>query len=155
MLEKDKLMFEFMTYGYSGIMNALVKLGLNMPLVARTAAYDMKPKVRELLKPMLGENVPKSVQDVADTMIPFLNKTFGFEIETEFPEPNTIRCKMKNCINRTLAEQSIAQGGEGCLLCLGAFMASLTISVFEVAEIDQFHGKPNSDHCILEIKIQK
>lgn len=155
MLEKDKLMFEFMTYAYSGIMNALVKLGLNMPLVARTAAYDMKPKVREMLKLMLGGNEPKSVKDVADNFIPLLNKAFGFEIDIEFPEPNMLRCNMKNCINRPLAEQSIAQGGKGCLLCLGAFMASLTISVFEVAEIDQFHGEPNSDHCILEIKLQK
>lgn len=155
MLEKDKLMFEFMTYGYSSIMNALVKLGLNMPLIARTAAYDMKPKVRELLKLMLGGNLSTSVQEVADIVIPFLNKTFGFEIETEFLEPNMIRCKMKNCINRPLAEQSIAQGGEGCLLCLSAFMASLTLSVFEVGEIDKFHGKPNSDHCVLEIKIQR
>lgn len=155
MLEKDKLMFEFMTYGYSSIMNALVKLGLNMPLVARTAAYDMKPKIRDLIKLMLGENTPKSVQELVAVMLPFLNRTFGFEIEAEFPEPNIIRCKMKNCINRPLAAQSIAQGGEGCLLCLGAFMASLTISVLEVAEIDHFYGKPNSDHCILEIKVQK
>nr|MDO8079157.1 hypothetical protein [Candidatus Freyarchaeota archaeon] len=155
MLAKDTLMFEFMTYGYSGILNALVKLGLNMPLVARTAAHDMKPKIREMLNLMLGGNIPKSVQDVADNVIPFLNRTFGLEIETEFPEPNMARCKMKNCINRPLAEQSLAQGNEGCPLCLGAFMASLTLSAFDVAEIDQFYGKANSDHCVFEIKFQK
>jgi hypothetical protein len=148
---KDKFMFEFMTYGYSGILNALVNLGLNMPLVARAAALDMKPKIREMLKQVLGGNTPKTVKDVADITIPFLCNTFGLEIEVAFPQENLARCKMKNCINRPLAEQSLAQGNEGCLLCLGAFMASVTLSAFGVAEIDQFRGKAKSDHCVFEI----
>jgi len=126
---RDKLMFQFMSYGYSGILNSLVNLGLNMPLVARAAAHDMKPKIKEILKQMLDEgNVPKSVRDVANNVIPFLNNTFGLGIELEFPRENVLNCKIKNCINRPIVEQSLSEGDNGCLLCLGAFMASLTIS---------------------------
>lgn len=132
-----------------------VRLGLSIPLVGRTAALDMKPKIRETLKLMLGEKVPKTVKEVADIALPFLSNTFGFEMDVDFSQENLIRCKMKNCINRPQAEQSLSEGNGGCSLCLGAFMASLTITAFDVAEVDQFYGKVNSDHCVLEIKLQK
>ncbi|MFB0562037.1 MAG: hypothetical protein ACETWM_12610 [Candidatus Lokiarchaeia archaeon] len=52
--DKEKAMFQAMTNGYSAILNALETLGLNITLVARTAANDMKPKIREILSQMLG-----------------------------------------------------------------------------------------------------
>ncbi len=152
--EKEKAMFLAMTNGYSAILNALETLGLNIALVARTASHDMKPKIREVLNQMLGGKTPQSIEEMFDIAGP-LFQTFGFDLEIEFPEENVLRCKMKGCLNRPLAEQFLAEGKEGCPLCMGAFMAAITLAAFDMGEIDKFFGKAKEDHCIFEIKMQK
>ncbi|MFB0562036.1 MAG: hypothetical protein ACETWM_12605 [Candidatus Lokiarchaeia archaeon] len=85
--------------------------------------------------------------------VPFFNM-FGFEVDLEILGENMVRCKMKGCLNRPLAEQSLAEGKEGCPLCMAAFMAAMTISAFDVAQIDKFYGKATKDVCVFEIKMQ-
>lgn len=152
--EKEKAMFLAMTNGYSAILNALETMGLNIALVARTAANDMKPKIRGVLNKMLGGKIPKSINEMFEMAGPFL-KTFGFDLEVEFPEENTLKCRMNGCLNRPLAEQFLAEGKEGCPLCMGAFMAAITLNAFDIGEIDRFVGKANTEHCIFEIKMRK
>lgn len=152
--QNEKGMFQAITTGYSAILNALETLGLNLTLVARTAAHDMKPKIKAIINQMLGGKNPQSIQEMFDMTLPFFNM-FGFKVDLEIPAENLVRCKISGCLNRFLAEQSLAEGKEGCPLCLAAFMASMTIVAFDVAEIDQFKGKANADHCIFEIKLQK
>jgi hypothetical protein len=151
---KNLLIFQFTTYVYSGMLNSLVKLGLNIPLLARTAALDMKYKIKEMFEQMMGGRTPQSARETIDTMIPFLNENFGFGMEVEFPRENLVRCSLKNCNNRPIADQSLAEGKEGCPFCVTAFMASLALSAFTEAEIDQFRGKAYPDHCVFEIMFQ-
>ncbi len=152
--ENEKAMFLAMTNGYSAILNAIETLGLNIALVARTAANDMKPKIRNVLNQMLVGKVPKSINEMFEMAGPFL-KTFGFDLEVDYPEENTLRCRMKGCLNRPLAEQFLAEGKEGCPLCMAAFIAAITLNAFDMGEIDKFSGKANLEHCIFEIKMRK
>ncbi len=150
---QKRLTFSGMKNGYSAILDAMETLGLNLTLVAKTIAHDMKHQLKEALNPILGKNPPQSVQELLDIAIPFF-KTFGFEVEMNFSKKNLITCTMKGCLNKPLAEQSLAEGKEGCSMCMAAFMAAMTLSAIEVGEINQFRGKANANRCVFEIEMR-
>ncbi|MGQ9722942.1 MAG: hypothetical protein ACUVXA_16665 [Candidatus Jordarchaeum sp.] len=91
---QKRLTFRGMADGFSTILDAMETLGLNLTLVAKTIAHDIKYKFKETLNQILKKTSPQSVQELLDITMSFF-ETFGFEVEMNCSEDNLIICRMK------------------------------------------------------------